>query len=70
MYLIIQKIHFGRLIVLERTWLGRGTLCSIPGLSLAIRNNWSPYLHYIKINALHCSNVRILFVITFVPEVT
>src|SRR6218665_3354111 len=34
----------GRLIVPEWTWPGRGTFLSIPGLSRAIRDIWSPYL--------------------------
>src|SRR6218665_739500 len=33
----------GRLIVPEWTWPGRGTFLSIPGLSRAIRDIWSPY---------------------------
>jgi len=34
----------GRFIVPEWTWPGRGTFVSIPGLSRAIRDIWSPYL--------------------------
>jgi len=39
----IEQFIPGRCIVPEWTWPGRGIFCSIPGLSRAIRDTWSPY---------------------------
>ena len=47
MYLVLEKFIPGRFIVPEKPWPGRGTFCLIPGLSRAVRDTWSPYLHHL-----------------------